>query len=72
MAMSATPWIAVEEGEHQIQQAGQLDDLAIGAAEQVLGLVERRGLVLAEQLGSRGQAQRCRRTRLVDLQFLGF
>ncbi len=63
---------SVEEGEHQIEQAGQLDDLPVGAAHQVLGLVEGGGLVLAEQLGARGQAKRNGRPVGIHMQFSGF
>ena len=46
---------AVDPAQHQVQQPGQLHDLAAGMAGQVGGHSQARPLVLAERLDPRGQ-----------------
>ena len=52
-------------GGDEVEQAGQLDDLPVTAAQQELGLGESGGLVHAEQLRARGQTPGRRRPDLV-------
>ena len=55
--------LAVERQQDQVEQVGQVDDLAIATTDQVVRLFVSRALVLSQQFGALGQPQRTARRR---------
>jgi hypothetical protein len=57
--------LAIEAQEDEVEQVGQMEDLAVAATDQVVRLMVSRALVLPQQFGALGQSQRadCRGRR---------
>ena len=55
--------LAIQQGDHLVEQMREMDDLAVGPAGQVGGLLVGGALILAEQLGAFPEPQEHVRAR---------